>query len=519
MAGPIPTRPTIRARASLAFTALLWRLRKGVIGGLAAVSPDHPLRRAHAALRQIGLVQTLWRRWVFDPGGRAVDPAAYAAAGGLFGPGPSTAGLDPIGEIGFDALIARAEACETPYDPVAGRILIVNCGLACGGAERQIVTLAHGLVARGVDVVFLGESLARAPGLDFYLDRMPPGRASPTRREIKVDGRLYAGVTRPVAEALACLPQPELLEVLDMVAELRARRPAVLHLWQDQTSVKHGLAAVIAGTPRIVLSGRNVDPSNFAYDRPWLRSGYRALARSSRVQFTNNSDAGARSYADWLGLPADRFTVVRNGVELSDAGAGQRAAAEALREAAAGAPLIGSVIRLSAEKRPLLLLESLAALGKIRPECRFVIAGDGPLHGEVEAAARTLGLTDRLTLLGEVDDIVPVLLSLDLLLMTSQFEGTPNAALEAQWSGKPVLITEAGGAAEAIEPGATGRIVASDPHRIAEAAAAMLSDPDWAGRAERNGRVFVRRRYGVARMIDETQALYFGGPGGASSAA
>ena len=95
------------------------------------------------------------------------------------------------------------------------------------------------------------------------------------------------------------------------------RRPSVVHAWQDSTSIKAGIAAVIAGVPRIVLASRNATPINFTYYQDYMYPAYRALASLESIVFLNNSEAGAVDYTQWLGMPRERFVVVRNGVDLN----------------------------------------------------------------------------------------------------------------------------------------------------------------------------------------------------------
>jgi glycosyltransferase involved in cell wall biosynthesis len=174
-----------------------------------------------------------------------------------------------------------------------------------------------------------------------------------------------------------------------------------------------------------------------------------------------------------------------------------------------GAVLVGGVMRLSAEKRPLLWLEAAAALARRRKDVRFAIAGDGPMAEACRSAVARLGLAPRLTFLGEMARPELLMTSMDLMLLTSAFEGTPNVLLEAQWLGKPVLSTEAGGALETFEPGVTGQAaMVAEPEAIAGQMVGMIDDPRWRETAARRGPEFVEARFGLARMIAETLAAY-----------
>jgi glycosyltransferase involved in cell wall biosynthesis len=124
-------------------------------------------------------------------------------------------------------------------------------------------------------------------------------------------------------------------------------------------------------------------------------------------------------------------------------------------------------------------------------------------------SARRLGLRDRLLLPGVRDDILSAISMLDVFLLTSAGEGLPNVLLEAQWVGTPIVTTDAGGAREAILDGRTGFLGPNDDaDAIATLACRILADQDFRARAATAGPAFVRRRFNMERMLDETIALY-----------
>jgi glycosyltransferase involved in cell wall biosynthesis len=98
---------------------------------------------------------------------------------------------------------------------------------------------------------------------------------------------------------------------------------------------------------------------------------------------------------------------------------------------------------------------------------------------------------------------------LDVFLLTSAFEGTPNVILEASCLGVPVVATDAGGTREAIEQDVTGQVVsAAHPADIARSVIAVLADTHLRSRVKIEGPAFVEKRFGLRRMVLETLALY-----------
>jgi glycosyltransferase involved in cell wall biosynthesis len=141
--------------------------------------------------------------------------------------------------------------------------------------------------------------------------------------------------------------------------------------------------------------------------------------------------------------------------------------------------VLGAVGRLEPQKRFDILLETFARLHRRRPETRLMIVGDGSLKGALEAQRTALGLDNSVMLLGHVADVVPVHHAFDLFVQSSEYEGTPNAVLEAMAMESPIVATSAGGTAELVEHNVHGRIVPiHDGGRLHDAIEEALCQPD-----------------------------------------
>jgi len=258
-----------------------------------------------------------------------------------------------------------------------------------------------------------------------------------------------------------------------------------------------------------VLSGRNVNPTNFALYQPYMDPVYAALCALPNVVLLNNSRAGAESYVEWLRLAPDRIKVIYNGLDM---GSIDDAAASSVRGRLGvpeTAPLVGGVFRFYPEKRPLLWLEVASRVLQSNPDAWFVLCGQGVLEQEIAKAVQSLRLAHRLLLPGIVDDVLPVMRALDVFLLTSYGEGVPNVVLEAQWAGTPVVATKAGGVAEALELGVSGWIVdPPDADRLARRVGWLLGDTGARAQARIAGPELIRARFGLERMIDETVQAY-----------
>jgi glycosyltransferase involved in cell wall biosynthesis len=407
------------------------------------------------------------------------------------------------------------QKAQPSAEAIPGRVVLVSGSLAPGGAERQVVYTLQGLTAhRFESVQLLCHYLTRDSRhrYDFYLPVVEAAgiRAREIRRRTMSSDP--ASIPDGLKDIARFLPSGLVVDIGDLYKEFSELRPQVVHAWLDWDNVRAGLAAALAGVPRVVISGRNINPSHFALYQPYMDPAYRVLARLPNVTMINNSRAGADDYARWIGIPSDHIRVVHNGIDfgnrsrLSDSGRAD------LREVL-GIPkdsfLIGGVFRLEEEKRPILWVQAAALLARQVPNMHFVIFGQGTMHDAVLESAQREGIARRLTLAGITNDVLSAMSMMDVFLLTSFGEGLPNVLLEAQWVGTPVVVTDVGGAKEALLPGVTGWAVEpGTAQELAERIKWLHDNPTVLRSARTKGPVWVRRQFGIARMIDETIRAY-----------
>lgn len=482
---------------------LLWHFGEKLYRSVSEMPRDSFVRRTLFNVANRPLIKGLWARVFKRQGTVAIT---HSSSSGL------------TGEDLYLALLRKAEAQppEAKIEPVPRRVVLVNAGLAAGGAERQIVNTLIGLrdSKRCESVALLAEYIDHAPHLDFFLHELEAQGIEvaqvPHTVTLADDG--LSSLPPAIAELAADLPGSILEEILNLVEELRVRRPSVVHAWQDSSSIKAGIAAVIAGVPRIVLASRNVTPKNFTYFQDYMYPAYRALASLDCVIFLNNSEVGATDYTRWLGLPRERFAVIRNGVDL---GYLKRVEGKAIRDYrhSLGIPenalVVGSVFRFWAEKRPMLWLQTAALVAKRFPETHFLVVGEGPMRREMESFVDNHGLQGQIHLPGAWPEIATPLSAMDVFVLTSEFEGTPNVVLEAQWLGLPIVATDAGGTSESFANNITGLLATNPaPAEIAALVSKYLTGKGARELSGAEGAKFVASVFGLQRMIDDTSALY-----------
>jgi glycosyltransferase involved in cell wall biosynthesis len=368
------------------------------------------------------------------------------------------------------------------------RLLFLTRSLVRGGAERQLVTLAKGLAARGHQVAIA--CFYPAEGLADEL------AASGVRLRICGKGGRW-----DVARFLGRL-----------VTIVREEQPEILHSYMP-------IANIVAMTlkplfPRIkIVWGVRASANEFAgYD--WLlRATYTIEARWAWLPslVIANSEAGARD-AESAGFPAATLRVVANGID-SERFRHDDAGRTRLREewrVARDAPLVGVIGRLDPMKDQASFLEAGRMIADRFDAIRLVLVGDGPavVRDELAALASRLGLSDRLIWSRARDDMPAVLSALDVLVSSSAFgEGFSNVLAEALACGTPVVATDVGDAAVVV--GSWGVLVPPrDAAALADAIGRVLSIPsdERAGRADA-ARRHVVDNFSVERLVDATERL------------
>ena len=292
--------------------------------------------------------------------------------------------------------------------------------------------------------------------------------------------------------------------IWDLYRLFRRERPHIVHTHAWGTLLEGLIAARLARVP-IVVHGEHgtlqLHPRQRLCQRlAWSRVD-RLLSVSSRL---------AERMARDVKFPLSSIQTIRNGVDLARfAGLPDRAAARRALGLPADSIVVGAVGRLVPVKDHAGLLEAIAVLGRTGLRPLVVIAGDGPLRGELDDRATALGISNQVRLLGHRQDIETVLAAFDVFTLPSRSEGLSNTILEAMAAGLPVVATQVGGADEMVEDEKTGVLIPpSSPQALAAALRRMLSDPARRETMGRAGRARVEREFALARTLRAYEELY-----------
>jgi hypothetical protein len=376
---------------------------------------------------------------------------------------------------------------DTATSPL--RIAHFVTALNSGGAERQACYAAIEQRQQGHEVRLLtrlaivGEDACYLPLLETH--GVPARFMGSLWHSGFLDAWRQGGRYRA---ALRRLPAELAAMVLDLLGELLVQPVDVLHCYVDDCNIVGVIAGCLAGVPAVILSFRNGNPTHFpGLLRPWMHAWYQALRNRPGVRMCANAERGARHYEKWLGLPPDSVPIIRNAFVPPDVPGREEAQAWRQRMGIpAGAPLVAGVFRLQPEKRPLYFLER-----------------------QVRQRIEELGLDGTITLLGQRRDVPLILAASDVLLLVSDWEGTPNVLLEAQHCGCVPVATDAGGSPECMEPGQTGLIVGlHDLEGTVRQTANLLSGPIQRERMAERGRALVNSRFTPTALYSANISLY-----------
>ncbi|MDD4767019.1 MAG: glycosyltransferase [Desulfotomaculaceae bacterium] len=234
-----------------------------------------------------------------------------------------------------------------------------------------------------------------------------------------------------------------------------------------------------------------------------------SLAERATRSLTGHFIAVSQGLKDRLvagGIPAQSITVIYNGILLDGLRPVDAAEADLTSREA---PLVGIVARLHAVKGHRYFIEAAREILLQRPATRFLIVGDGPYRPVLEKLAGSMGVSDKVVFTGFVEDVYSLMAELDLLVISSLWEGFGLTAIEALALGVPVVATEVGGLPEVVQHGETGLLAPpADAAALAKSIVWMLEHPQEGREMAAKGGDMVRRKFTAEEMARRTVNLY-----------
>ncbi len=361
------------------------------------------------------------------------------------------------------------------------KILYIIGGLGVGGAERQLFYLVQG-IARLADVTVVslsGSDIALLP----EFERLTQVRTVLCPKRPGLDLRL--------------IPR--------LIVMLRREHPVIVHTFLRTAGYWGRVAAYLAGVPICIASERNVE-----VERGRLANLLDRMLSSVTDRVVVNAAAIRDHLINAEGLVPAKIEVIRNGVPLSQALLEPEMRLMRLELGLGECEYVVAFIgRLVPQKNPGLFLEMAQVILHRGLKCGFLMVGDGPLRAALGEQARNLGIEESVKFVGIQNDMRRIIGVIDLLVLTSDWEGLPNVILEALAAGVPAVGTNVGGVSELLTDGITGYVVPPrDLSTLTDRVIRVLDDREFRARCGMRGREYVQAHFSIFAMVDRTVKLY-----------
>jgi glycosyltransferase involved in cell wall biosynthesis len=357
--------------------------------------------------------------------------------------------------------------------------------ISAGGAELQLLTLCRYLKQHGVEVVvaYLREQVKGSRSLrpDFKQENI---RVINLQADSRYDWRFLGR----------------------FVHLLKAERPDISHTHLPRADLAAAFGRLLCPTVAWVSSVHAI------YDQCWAGRGTLPLLTFAWRQ-ADTVVAISHAVKKWLVMkrrvPPDQVTVIHYGIEPEPFG---RPTAD-LRETwgLGRSAIVGSVGRLESGKGYDCLIEAMSSILKLAPNTCLLIAGHDPWgYGKhLQALINTLGLHERVRMVGFQSDIVSFLGALDVFAFASHSEGFGQAVIEAMAAGKPVVASKIPPLTEIVVDGETGLLAEPrKPEALAHAITWLLSHPEEAKQMGRQGQQRVQAYFSIERETAQILSLY-----------
>jgi glycosyltransferase involved in cell wall biosynthesis len=394
--------------------------------------------------------------------------------------------------------IASAASRSLPDARVAGApvsVVRVIARLNVGGPAQHVVTLTAGLDR-------FPTLLVAGPVSDGEADMS----ALATRKGVQVYWIPELG--RRVR------PWHDLVALFKLYALFRRERPRIVHTHTAKGGTLGRLAAAMAGVPvRVHTFHGHVFRGYFSARTSRMVIAVERLMARLSTRIVTISESQAQEISEEFRIcPRSKVEVVPLGLDLERFRPARVAPLRGLLRKELGigrTPVISIVGRLAPIKNHALLLRAAAELKRTGRDFVVLVAGGGSEEAALRSLTHELGLDDTVRFLGWVEDLERIYADSDLVVLTSNNEGTPVCLIEALASGRRVVATDVGGVSDVLEAGRFGALVApGDVQGLVSALQAELSvrASDHSTATVASARMF--ERFGSERLIHDMESLY-----------
>jgi len=357
-------------------------------------------------------------------------------------------------------------------------VYVITRSDVMGGASVHLLDLAKGVKNLGHEVViFVG-------GQGIVVDRA---------KQLGIDCRSLKYLVRDIA------PWADIRGYFELSRALTDLKPDLVHLHSAKAGILGRLVARRLAVPAVYTAhGWPFTEGISGVKRKFYASVERAMAKITKRIITVSEYDRNIAIQEKVAFP-EQMVVVHNGVHDVP---------HILRteNRSQGARLV-MVARFDEPKDQRAVVESLENLRDLDWSIDFI--GDGPTLESTKSLVDNLGLSERVSFLGERDDVSERLSRADALVLVSRWEGLPLTILEAMRTGLPVVASDVGGVSEAVSNGVTGYLVPRNGRtELIGSLRKIISDPAMRVRMGQAGRLEFEREFTFQAMLQRTMAVY-----------
>jgi L-malate glycosyltransferase len=320
------------------------------------------------------------------------------------------------------------------------------------------------------------------------------------------EGELYRrALEGPDLVPLAPRNEVDLSAAWKLSRIIRQWKPEVVHAHDPHAVAMAGLAlSFSAPVPRpAVVASRRVDFHLQAHS--FSRWKYRQvdlfIAASNAIREVLIKD----------GIPAAQIVVVHDGIDVAKIQRLPTIDVHTEFWLPHGAPVLANVAALVPHKGQKHLIDAMPHVLREVPETHLIVFGEGELRQQLEQQIKAHHLDKHVLLVGFRQDVLSLVKSVDVFVMSSVTEGLGSTILDAMAMGLPVVGTEAGGIPEAVVHRETGLLVPpADARALARAIVRVLKDRPLRERLGRAAITRVTKHFGVGPLLTGTLNAYAG---------
>ncbi len=281
---------------------------------------------------------------------------------------------------------------------------------------------------------------------------------------------------------------------------MRGKKFDIVHTFLVSSDIWGRMAAIVKCVPCIISSKRGFAEKNFRYT---LVSKVLNLF-TKRIVFVSN-DLKQR-YREVEGIHDRKCSVIPNGADTEEIFSFRDRFQNTNEKKNI---IISMIARLHPVKDHPTFISAAAHVAKKFPHVEFWIVGSGQERDNLVSLTKSLGIGEKVKFLETREDVYEIMENSDIIVLTSVYEGMPNALLEAMAFGKPIVATSVGGIKEMVLDGVNGYLVPPrDPALLAEKLGLLIRDPELVKKFGEAAREIVSTKFTLEKMVRMYDSLY-----------